>query len=298
MKSKEELEGQWFFDFLRCPDCDNSMCISGQIVCKNCGYSRSFQKPVDLRPTREKRVAIELKTGPALVPQDILEYISIGRPAEIFKGPSGERDSRELMSEMISSVPANGRVLDLGCGTGDQARAITSAGYQYVGVDYSNSSADVLADAHSIPFVDSSFECVFSYAVLEHLHSPHVAIREIERVLRPGGLFIGTVSQGEPFHASYFHHTTWGLAALAASSTAMRLSRLWCGPGTLLSLATMGRYPKVIRTLISAVDRIDTWAPWLAPRREYWSQREKQLDALHRAGSICFVMEKANGVTC
>jgi SAM-dependent methyltransferase len=178
---------------------------------------------------------------------------------------------------------------------GDQARAITSAGYQYVGADYSSSSAHVLADAHSIPFVDSSFECVFSYAVLEHLHSPHLAIREIERVLRPGGLFIGTVSQGEPFHASYFHYTTWGLAALAASSIAMRLSRLWCGPGTLRSLATMGRYPKVVRMLISAVDRIDTRAPWLAPRREYWSQREKQLDALHRAGSICFVMEKANG---
>ena len=193
---------------------------------------------------------------------------------------------------MIRSVPPNGRVLDLGCGPRDQAQPIESVGYRYVGVDYSSPSADLLADAHSIPFGDNSFECVFSYAVLEHLHSPFVAIREIERVLRPGGLFIGTVSQGEPFHASYFHHTTWGLVSLAESSTAMRLSRLWCGPGTLRSLATMGRYPRVIKMLLAAVDRIDAWAPWLAPRRQAWSQRDKQLDALHRAGSICFAMEK------
>jgi SAM-dependent methyltransferase len=163
-----------------------------------------------------------------------------------------------------------------------------------VGVDYSSPSADLLADAHSIPFGNNSFECVFSYAVLEHLHSPFVAIREIERVLSPGGLFIGTVSQGEPFHGSYFHHTTWGLVSLAQSSIAMRLSRLWCGPGTLRSLATMGRYPRAIRMLLAALDRIDTWAPWLAPRRQVWSRRDKQLDALHRAGSICFAMEKVS----
>jgi hypothetical protein len=34
--------------------------------------------------------------------------------------------------------------------------------------------------------------------------------------------------------------------------------------------------------LLAAVDRIDAWAPWLAPRRQAWSQRDKQLDALHR----------------
>jgi hypothetical protein len=30
----------------------------------------------------------------------------------------------------------------------------------------------------------------------------------------------------------------------------------------------------------------------LAPRRQKWLQRDKQLDALHRAGSICFAMKK------
>jgi SAM-dependent methyltransferase len=234
----------------------------------------------------------------SIAPDDVLRTVDLDPPNVTYNGPQAQRDSRELLSEMVKWVPQNGRVLDLGCGPRDQAKPMEFVGYQYLGVDYSSSSADLLVDAHSMPFCDNCLECVFSYAVLEHLRSPIVAIREIERVLRPGGIFIGTVSQGEPFHASYFHHTAWGLVSLADSSTAMRLSRLWCGPTTLRSLSTMGRYPKVIEMLLKVVDQLDTSLPWLAPRRQVWSHRDKQLDALYRAGSICFLMQKASLTIC
>jgi SAM-dependent methyltransferase len=227
-----------------------------------------------------------------VAPDNVIETIDIIPPKIIYKGPQAQRDSRELISEMMNLVPENGRVLDLGCGPRDQAKPMEYVGFQYVGVDYSNASADLLVDAHSMPFSDNSFECVFSYAVLEHLRCPVIAIKEIERVLRPGGIFIGTVSQGEPFHASYFHHTAWGLVSLAQSAAAMRVSHLWCGPTTLRSLATMGRYPRAIKLLLSLVDQVDGAAPWLAPRRQAWSSRDKQLDTLYRAGSICFTMQK------
>jgi SAM-dependent methyltransferase len=192
----------------------------------------------------------------------------------------------------MSLIPANARVLDLGCGPRDQAKPMEYVGFQYLGVDYSSPSADLLVDAHSMPFSDNSFECVFSYAVLEHLRCPVIAIKEIERVLRPGGVFVGTVSQGDPFHASYFHHTAWGIVSLAQSATAMRVSRLWCGPTTLQALASFGRYPRVIKSLLHLVDQLDRAAPWLAPRRQAWSNRDKQLDKLYRAGTICFTMQK------
>ena len=191
------------------------MRIGVDVACSVCDHHKTLHPPVDLRPARPRSMAIELNRVISADPNDILEQINIGPPQITYDGPLAQRDSRELLSEMIKSVPTNGRILDLGCGPRDQAKPIEYLGYRYVGVDYSNPSADLLADAHSIPFSDNSFDCVFSYAVLEHLHSPFMAIREIERVLRPGGLFIGTVSQGEPFHASYFHHTTWGLVSLA-----------------------------------------------------------------------------------
>jgi hypothetical protein len=161
-----------------------------------------------------------------------------------------------------------------------------------------SSSPDKVLEAVTIgpPQITYTGPCVFCYAVLEHLHSLVLAIRETERVLRPDGIFIGTVSQGEPFHASYFHHTVWGLVSLARSSTAMRLSHLWCGPRTLRSLATMSRYSRAVKSLLNVVDLIDAWAPWFAPRCQAWSHRDKKLDALYRAGSICFAMKKT--ATC
>jgi SAM-dependent methyltransferase len=226
-------------------------------------------------------------------PDDTLARIEIAAPPLTYAGPRASRDSTELWSEVRALLPAaGGAVLDLGCGSRDQAPCAEHLGFRYVGVDYSGTAADLVADAHALPFPDATFDCVFSYAVLEHLHTPAVALAEICRVLRPGGVYVGTVSQGEPFHASYFHMTPWGLVALLRSQPSMRLRRMWAGPDTLRSLADMGRYPRLVRALIGALDRLVKRAPWLAPRKARWPLRERQLDALYRAGSLCFSVVK------
>jgi SAM-dependent methyltransferase len=151
--------------------------------------------------------------------------------------------------------------------------------------------ADLLADAHALPFLGDSFDGVLCYAVLEHLHNPHVALREAHRVLKSGGVLCGAVSQGEPFHSSFFHMTPWAVLTLFEAA-GFRVHRLWPGPETLFALAGMGRYPRVIKHLLRLVARADRAFPFLAPRRWRWPLREKQLDELYRAGSICFLAEK------
>ena len=183
-------------------------------------------------------------------------------------------------------------VLDLGCGPRDQATPIEYPGYRYLGVDYSGKDADLLVDAHALPFKLASFDVVFSYAVLEHLHNPFVALAEIVRVLKPGGVYVGTVSQGEPFHDSYFHHTAWGMLSVVGSQSALEVRRLWATGDTLFSLARMGRYPKVIRALLRIVATVDRHVTWLAPRRARWPDAQKRLEALYRTGSVGFVMRK------
>ena len=55
----------------------------------------------------------------------------------------------------------------------------------------------------------------------------------------------------------------------------------------------MGRYPRAIRGGLRCLDAVHNALPILAPRKAiYWSKREKQLDAIHRAGSLCFVLTK------
>ena len=53
-------------------------------------------------------------------------------------------------------------------------------GLAYVGIDYHTPEADLLADAHGIPFRDRTFDIVLSYAVLEHLYIPFLAAREVD----------------------------------------------------------------------------------------------------------------------
>jgi len=196
------------------------------------------------------------------------------------------------MSEIKGYVAGQGDILDLGCGPRDQAAPIFYLGHRYVGLDYDNAAADLLGDAHALPFKNLSFDAVLSYAVLEHLHNPFVAIMEVERVLKPGGIYVGTVSQGEPFHASYFHHTAWGFVSAITAVTSLEIRRLWSSGDTLGSLVRMGRYPRAVRYMLGAINRFREVTPFLAPRKMRWPIREKQLDEIYRAGSICFVVQK------
>ena len=54
----------------------------------------------------------------------------------------------------------------------------------------------------------------------------------------------------------------------------------------------MGRYSRPIRFTLSLLDRINERLPFLAPRKCFkWTERERQLDKMHRAASICFVAD-------
>jgi SAM-dependent methyltransferase len=158
-------------------------------------------------------------------------------------------------------------------------------------MDYANPAADFLADAHALPFASESFDFVLSYAVLEHLHNPFIALGEIHRVLKPGGTFCGTVSLGEPFHASFFHHSAWAMQSVC-SATGFDILRMWACGDTLGALARMGRYSRALRALLQLLDKINTHLPFLTPRKMRWPARDRALDELHRAASIGFVVKK------
>lgn len=88
-----------------------------------------------------------------------------------------------------------GRLLDLGCGN-QPYRSFLPPGVDYIGLDYPPTRAalhprvrpEVYGDARNLPFADRSFDAALCFQVLEHVDRPEAVIREIRRILKPGGL--------------------------------------------------------------------------------------------------------------
>jgi SAM-dependent methyltransferase len=108
------------------------------------------------------------------------------------------------------------RVLDLGCGAGHVSFAVAPRAAEVVACDLSPDMLDVVARAaaerglHNIttrqgvaerlPFEDASFDCVLSRYSAHHWHDFEAGLREVARVLKPGGSagFVDVVSPGTP----------------------------------------------------------------------------------------------------
>src|SRR5207248_688266 len=131
------------------------------------------------------------------------------------------------------------RVLEIGCGGGQCRPWFQSHGFEYVGIDVSKTRVfdwlqryggpDLLCDSHFLPFKDQSFDVVYSAAVVEHLACPPLAVREMCRVLKPGGFYLGNVSFLEPWHDnSFFHMTPLGVAELLVES-GFEVRHIWPG---------------------------------------------------------------------
>ena len=94
------------------------------------------------------------------------------------------------------------KVLEIGCGLGTDGAQFAQAGADYTGVDLTEAAVELArrrfelfgipgnfqtADAENLDFADGSFDLVYSHGVLHHTPETGKAIREIHRILRPGG---------------------------------------------------------------------------------------------------------------
>jgi SAM-dependent methyltransferase len=128
--------------------------------------------------------------------------------------PDGPLAGRlESLSAAVSRFARPGdTVLDLGCGTGNLARALAEAGLRVAGCDISgqmlaHAARDPGGGDHGrcggwvrlapgwrrLPFASAAFDVVVAASVLEYVAEPAAVLRECARVLRPGGVVLYTV---------------------------------------------------------------------------------------------------------
>lgn len=108
--------------------------------------------------------------------------------------------------------------LDVGCGTGAVLQWLNTHGFEATGLDMSDLALNFCKEkklvaikglADQLPCPDNSFDLVTALDVLEHLDDDKKAVKEIYRVLKPGGVCVVTVPAHQSlwsYHDVALHH--------------------------------------------------------------------------------------------
>ena len=147
---------------------------------------------------------LSVDTDPRLKASDRIEPEEYARWRKSSLGGITERIEEDAIFNLAGDVRGK-LLLDLGCGDGAYSLAAFERGARVTGVDISDAmlasarrratacGASIewrRAFAESLPFGSGTFDTVFAVTVLSFIKDPLHVVREISRVLRPGGAFV------------------------------------------------------------------------------------------------------------
>jgi SAM-dependent methyltransferase len=123
----------------------------------------------------------------------------------------------------LAKIPAGARLLD--AGAGESPYRVACRHLEYVSQDlakydgfgnavglqtgqWNTSSIDIVSDIAEIPEPNASFDAILCTEVLEHVPNPVSAIKELARLLKPGGTLILTAPFCSLTHFAPYHYST------------------------------------------------------------------------------------------
>ena len=207
------------FALLRCPACETAGLdgTSRSVTCPSC--QRRYDASGDfldlLEPGMEPTTH---STEQRLMESELVAnlYERFWRPTFVRmiagRGASGATGGFAgeffILKNSLAMDDRDGPWLDLSCGPGLHTRAMAASapGHTVVGLDLSRAMLEVAArrakgygnvafvraDAHALPFADGCFGGVNNSGALHAYSDPEMVFREIMRVLRPGGVYVGS----------------------------------------------------------------------------------------------------------
>lgn len=137
----------------------------------------------------------------------------------IFGNINVRQPERVLLREQIQSLaPSNpGKTLDVGGGNGYRYRGYFNTN-DFQSLDLNPElKPDILASADKIPLPGNTIDTILSSQMLEHVVNPLDCLKEMIRVLKPGGSLIITIPQSNEMHSEpddYWRFTKFGIVFL------------------------------------------------------------------------------------
>jgi len=119
------------------------------------------------------------------------------RSVMLFSGLARQR--RDISDMHLDELPA-GQLLDIGCGDGRFLHRMKDRGWSVTGLDFDQQAARAAKEKYDIEVKvcrlkemgcpDNSFDAVTMHHVIEHVFDPVATLREVCRILKPGGMVV------------------------------------------------------------------------------------------------------------
>lgn len=137
-----------------------------------------------------------------------------------------------------------GRVLDVGCGTMPYKDLIEGHSTSYTGLDIdpllsSVSGNIVIYDGQMFPFNDSDFDTAVSFHVLQYVRNVPLLLKEIRRVLIPGGRFIMCIPSVWPVYKDDLNRFTFSGLERLLQDAGFRIIKFIRGGSTVETIAQL-----------------------------------------------------------
>lgn len=129
-----------------------------------------------------------------------------------------QRQRDGWVAKIAKQLPRGTHVLDVGAGEARYRTLFAHCEYktqdfgEYTGTttgnmreEWSYTKLDYISDASAIPVEDSSFDVILCTEVLEHVPEPILVVKEISRILRPGGHAYISAPLGSGLHQQPYH---------------------------------------------------------------------------------------------
>jgi SAM-dependent methyltransferase len=127
-----------------------------------------------------------------------------------------------FVESVARSLPAGTSILDAGAGEGVYKKLFSHCNYKAIDLAVGESrwnyaNLDYVGYLHEMPIKDEMFDAVLCTQVLEHLELPRESVKEMYRVLKPGGKIYMTVPMAQNEHQTpydFFRYTSYGLESV------------------------------------------------------------------------------------